>query len=433
MTGIWFYLRQRGMPERALRGALAFTALFPLFPLYAVTMVRDTLFSLACLALSVLLLEMARTKCACLRRVSFCCLLSLAAWLVMLTKSQGVYFVAVIGVACLAYKGARTRAAVALLVPAVLFQTVWLGILLPMWNVAPVGRQEALGPMFQQTARYVVTYPDDVSEKEADVIRAVIDYDHLPELYDPMLSDPVKFTFRQDCLDEWLRDYYKVWWDMLLRHPDVYLQAFIHNVYTSFCVGCETALSYTHYDSMYAMPYPELYVRLSDRIIRQEPVAQTAQQGIQRLPVVGLLFRASYIHGAVPAGGCPVVRRRTRPPTVAAGAEAAVQGIAVGDELYGFSHGVISSWKSTDGSTGMEENEAWDGCNAWETFMFFHSRRDPFWAGVLEQPSPSVGIARPSPCPPVRCSVGVPGIPGRKKHGPVPLGRKISPCFILPV
>ena len=299
MTGVWFYLRRLGMPEKALRGALAFTALFPLFPLYAITMLKDTLFSLACLGLSILLLEIARTKGACLKRVPFCCLLFLDAWLVMLSKSQGVYFVAAIGVACLVYKGVRARAAVSLLVPVALFQTVWLGVLLPMWNVAPVGRQEVLGPMFQQTARYVKEYPDDVSGEEADIIRAVIDYDRLPELYDPMLSDPVKFTFRQDCPDEWLRDYYEVWWGMLLRHPDAYLQALIHNTYGSFYVGHETAPAYTHYDSRYAEPYPELCVPLSDRVIQQELVAQTVLQELQRLPVIGLLLRVGVYPWAI--------------------------------------------------------------------------------------------------------------------------------------
>lgn len=291
MTGIWFYLRRLGMPEKVLRAAILFTALFPLFPLYAITMLKDSLFSLACLTLSILLLELARTEGACLKQLPFCCLLFVNAWLVMFSKNQGVYFIAVIGLACLVYRGVRTRAAVSLLLPAVLFQTVWMGILLPLWNVAPGGKQETLGLLFQQTARCVVTYPEDVSEEEADTIRAVINYDLLPVLYAPMQSDNVKFTFNQDCTDEELSAYFKVWRDMFRRHPDAYIQAFISNCYAGFYVQHETPLSYTRYDNREVRNYPELCVPLPDRVARLEPDIQAALRAVQHLPGLGLLFR----------------------------------------------------------------------------------------------------------------------------------------------
>lgn len=291
MTGVWFYLRRWGMPEKALRAGLVFTALFPLFPLYAITMLKDSLFSLACLTLSILLLELARTEGACLKRVPFCCLLFANAWLVMLSKNQGVYFIAVIGLACLVYRGVRKRALASLLVPVLLFQTVWMNLLLPLWNVAPGGKQETLGLLFQQTARYVTEYPDDVSGEEADIIRAIIAYDYLPQIYAPMQSDGVKFTFNQDCTQEELSAYYGVWWDMFRRHPDAYIQAFISNCYAGFYVRHETPLSYTRYDNREVESYPELCVPLPDQVAKAEGDIQAALRAVQHLPAVGLLFR----------------------------------------------------------------------------------------------------------------------------------------------
>ncbi len=298
MAGGWFYLRHLGLPEKTLRAGLVFTALFPLFPLYAITMLKDSLFSLACLTLTVLLFELARTKGTVLKQNRFRVLLFLSAWLVMFSKNQGVYFIVLIGLACLVYKGTqirtRIRAALALLLPAALFQVVWMGILLPMWNVAPGGKQETLGLLFQQTARCVLTYPEDVSQEEEAAIRAILDYDRFDVLYDPMQSDNIKFTFNQDATDEEMSAYYKVWLQMLRRHPDAYVQALISNVYAGFYVQHETPLSYTHYDNREVMAYPELCVPLPARLERLELPIMLALRGVQHIPGLGLLFSIGF-------------------------------------------------------------------------------------------------------------------------------------------
>lgn len=290
MTGLWFYLRRLGLPHRIFRGGLAFTALFPLYPLYAITMLKDSLFSLACLVLSALLFEIARTRGRCLKKNWFCALLFFTAWAVMLTKNQGVYFIILAGLACLVCRRVRTRAAVSLLLPAVLFQTVWMGILLPMWNVAPVGKQETLGLLFQQTARCVLTYPEDVTAEEEEAIRAVLDYDRFDVLYDPMQSDGVKFTFNQDATEEEMSAYYRAWLQMFRRHPDAYVQAFISNVYAGFYLQHETPLSYTHYDNREVASYPELCIPTPPLLARLEPAVQTVLRAVQHLPGIGLLF-----------------------------------------------------------------------------------------------------------------------------------------------
>lgn len=310
MTGAWFYLRRLGLPGKALRGGLIFTALFPLFPLYAITMLKDSLFSLACLTLTVLLFELARTKGAALKRNWFCALLAADAWLVMLSKNQGVYFILLIGLACLACRGVRLRAALSLLLSAVLFQTVWMGVLLPLWNVAPGGKQESLGLLFQQTARCVLTYPEDVRPEEEAAIRAILDYDRFDVLYDPMQSDNIKFTFNQDATDEEMSAYYKAWLQMLRRHPDAYVQALISNVYAGFYVTHETPLSYTHYDNREVASYPELCVPRPPRLERLEPAIMNALRGVQHLPVLGLLFCVGFFPWVVLFLFLDALRRR---------------------------------------------------------------------------------------------------------------------------
>ncbi len=309
-TAIWTYLRRLGLGVRVCRGGLVFTALFPLFPLYGITMLKDPLFSLILLTFSFLLLELARTGGVRLRDNRFCALLFFNALLVTLTKNQGVYFVAVTALAVLIFFPFRLRAAAALLAPALLFQFVWIGVLLPAWNVAPGGKQEVLGLLFQQTARYVSTYPEDVTEEEAEAIRAVIDYDRLPELYNPTLSDDVKFTYNQDCTEEDRAAYFRAWAQMFRRHPGVYIQAAIHNAYGGFYVERETALSYIHFDLRPLENYPWLQIPMPPHRQAAEPLIRYVLKALQHIPGLGILFRIGAYPWAVLFLFLDALRRR---------------------------------------------------------------------------------------------------------------------------
>lgn len=310
MTGSWFYLRHVGLPERFFRGGLIFTAIFPLYPLYAITMLKDSLFSLACLTFSILLFEVVRTRGDVLQKKTFCVLIFCSAMLVMLSKNQGVYFAAAAGVLCLLFCRRRIRAAAALLAPVLLFQVLWVHLLLPAWNVAPGGKQEVLGLLFQQTARYVSTYPEDVTEEESAAIRAVIDYDHLPQLYRPGLADPVKFTYRQEATEEERAAYYQAWFQMFLRHPDIYVQALLNNIYGGFYLHHETALSYTDFDNRETAPYPELCVSTSPRLQIVGTVARILLGAVQHIPGIGLLFCIGFYPWVILFLFLDVLRRR---------------------------------------------------------------------------------------------------------------------------
>jgi len=84
--------------------------------------------------------------------------------------------------------------------------------------------KEMLSFPFQQTAMYVREYGDDVTEKEKQIIDSVLVYDSLAARYNERISDPVKLLYTGK--DELLKDYFVVWWNQFLRHPDSYFKAF---------------------------------------------------------------------------------------------------------------------------------------------------------------------------------------------------------------
>ncbi|MDO4323490.1 MAG: DUF6020 family protein [Lachnospiraceae bacterium] len=292
LTGVWFYLRWAGLSQRCLKAGLVFTAIFPLYPMDAVCVLKDVSFSVFCLIMSVLLFEIVRSRGEALKKKSFCAALLLDTFLVILFRSQGVYIMILVALVVLVvYRRYWLQAAASLLLPILVFQLVWVKILLPMWNVAPSGRQEAIGILFQQTARYVSEYPEDVTEEEKEVIDKVIAYDLLAEKYNPTLTDPVKFTFRQDCTTEELLEYLKVWLSMLKRHPGTYVEAVLNNCYGFFYLGHSSGLVYKSYVNKDRWKEGSaLHVELP---LQTDPVEKTVSVlpfFLQKIPVIGLLF-----------------------------------------------------------------------------------------------------------------------------------------------
>ncbi len=95
-------------------------------------------------------------------------------------------------------------------------------ILYPALGIKAGSVKEALSVPFQQTARYVNTFPDEVTEEERTAIDAVLVYDELDK-YTPEISDSIKALYREDS--EAFPAYIRHWFNMLLKHPVCYFEA----------------------------------------------------------------------------------------------------------------------------------------------------------------------------------------------------------------
>ena len=95
--------------------------------------------------------------------------------------------------------------------------------------------------LFQQTAKYAIEHPDDVTDEEREVLDTLFDYDELPNVYEPHLADWVKNCLREQEGSETnptgshfaalKKDYLKVWFAQFLRHPLTYIDAFFECSY----------------------------------------------------------------------------------------------------------------------------------------------------------------------------------------------------------
>lgn len=246
-SGVVSFVAASRAPRALAWGTLLFLALFPLWGVYAQAAMKDGLYN-AVLAFFVLSIARIVVKGRLdEERVprSWWAALFISAILACLTRNNGVYLVVPTLIVFAALFRCRAAAAAALATAA-----VYMGVTVLLWPAIGVDmsttQKEMLSVPFQQTARYLATYPDDVTDEERAAIEGVLPYDELPDLYLPDLSDPVKESYKlhnakvegsEEYTEEHpdaLKEYFKAWASMGLRHPGCYVQATIANTYAYF-------------------------------------------------------------------------------------------------------------------------------------------------------------------------------------------------------
>ena len=260
------YLRHIGITKKRLLFIQLVIMFLPIFPMYAICMVKDTLFSAFLLLLMIMMYEIARTNGECFKKWWFDLFLALDCALIMLTKNYGMYIIIIVAIVyAIVYRKYILQVLVSFVPIILVYQFLWVSVLLPLWNVAPVGKQEALSVPFQQTARYVSEHGEEVTEEEKEAINGVLPYDKLKKLYEPMLSDWVKEKFNQDASSEDMSRYFNAWWKMFLKHPEVYIESILNNTYEYWYIDKISDLEYYEFAPYIQehdpdKQYEELYV-----------------------------------------------------------------------------------------------------------------------------------------------------------------------------
>ncbi|MCH5327065.1 MAG: hypothetical protein J1E29_07680 [Duncaniella sp.] len=228
-------------------------ALFPVFPILSVYITKDGFFAYGFLLYTACLLQLYVSKGECIKNLWFL-LMFLASMIVLcFARNQGIYFVVIeTGLLLFVYRKYCLQVLLICAMPIVL--CYWVNHkYYPSINVEDDSPKEANCMPFQQTARYLKTYPNDVTEEELSSIKAILITDSIVEYYLPYLCDPVKqFYFYGKTIvipfdslqhfprwnhqgeSEVLGKYHKSWLSMMLRHPDAYFDAQLSVIYPFF-------------------------------------------------------------------------------------------------------------------------------------------------------------------------------------------------------
>ena len=246
---IIYFLEKKQINKKIVKWIKLFYAFFPLYGIYSVTMLKDPSFSIVCLMLCVMLYEIGDTNGSILKNNKFLALLFCCIMLFELTKNQGVYIIIIVGLILLCvYKKYLQRIGTVFITCIFLYQIVFLNIVLPHFNIAPGGLQEALSIPFQQTARYAKEWGDEVTSEEKAAIDKILPYEELKHLYSPTLSDPVKFRYNQQSTKQELLQYFRVWGKQFLKHPKTYFEATISNCFGFFYPDRKSSFAYYEFE-----------------------------------------------------------------------------------------------------------------------------------------------------------------------------------------
>lgn len=175
----------------------------------------------------------------------------------------------------------------------IIFYQVTNMFIYPIMNVEKGSINEALSIPYQQTARYVTMYEDELTGEEISIISSILDYDTLIESYNPELSDPVKFAAQTPTKLE-LKEYLKVWFEMLLKHPLVYFEATFNNIYNYFYF-CDSTTAQQEFYTYTSTNNRGLEIDREYSLIRGgEELMEITSNTITKLPILNLLNKCGF-------------------------------------------------------------------------------------------------------------------------------------------
>lgn len=218
--------RDLGAPRSLCVAVFLLVGLVPIFGHYASLNMKDSIFSPIYLLWFTLIARLVNSKGGLARSFGFYVALLVCGVLCALTKKTGVYVVVPTLVALsLIYWRAWWRLGLQALAVGGVMWVVLPQVVFPALDVAPGGRQEALGPLFQQTARYVCEHGDEIDKDQRKVIDDVLRYDTLAERYEPAWADPVKYKYVCNAPQKAWDAYFAVWVQQGMDDPQVYFEA----------------------------------------------------------------------------------------------------------------------------------------------------------------------------------------------------------------
>lgn len=227
-VGAWIFtyslkkLLDMGISSGWCTVGILFFAFTPFWGTYAQWFEKDLLYAEIAALQVVFLMEVIRKKSCSIKDGV---LLTVSGILASLLRNNGIYAVvpSLIVLAVWLKKQDRKRVLLALLSTLAAYALVVHGLYYGVVDMAKPSVGEAMGIPFLQTARYVVYYEDELTEYEREVIDRVLSVEGMSS-YNPVDSNPVKGWYRGAELGE----YFKVWFQMLWKHPGCYVSAFIN-------------------------------------------------------------------------------------------------------------------------------------------------------------------------------------------------------------
>lgn len=321
-------MRSLRLSRAARLAATAFFALLPIWGGYAQFISKDTLYTSALLLFTLCLIRLVLAREGRLAAPVGREAAGLFVWglLTCLMRSNGLYVILPTAVFAFAF-AARGRARLAVggaLAGAVALALLFSHVLLPALGVRDETASGLYSVCFQQSARVLRDHGDQVTTEEYAEIDRVLDAENLAELYEPWISDPVKFTFRQygqgaEAEKAALARYRETWLSMLSKYPLTYAEAFFAGNVSYYAFTPKFEGETYNQQAGNRLVFETYELGEDPRFLHTEQIAALEgartllavfARGIRHIPLLGLLYACATYTWLLAGAGMSAVRQR---------------------------------------------------------------------------------------------------------------------------
>lgn len=286
------YMNNADMPLWFCILTAVYYAILPTIRLYSITLCKDTGFALAVMWLIFIFIDIfKRSKKS--RHADKKDLITLAVCLFIMInfRNDGVYvalFSMVLFLICI--KGKKLKIISLYYIGGLIAFHLIYGLILPLTPVQKGSVREALSVPLQQTASYIKQYPDDISVEDRDRLGELFERDPkiIAEVYDPDISDPVKFKFKKEPDTKDISDYIGIWQRGFEKHPELYFKTYANCYYGYFYPARRGSEEYFYnwavtdnYKTRFDLAYGDHRSPFEEKVVK-------VMNKIQKLPVLVL-------------------------------------------------------------------------------------------------------------------------------------------------
>ena len=110
-----------------------------------------------------------------------------------------------------------------------LFTIIGYNGLCNYFSITPGSKAEAYSVPILQVSKCVIEYGDEFSNDEKEIIDNVLEYDKIEKLFNPKNADDLKQSYaRRKPTDDEVKDFFKLWIKLGLKHPIAYIESFLN-------------------------------------------------------------------------------------------------------------------------------------------------------------------------------------------------------------
>lgn len=285
------YLNENNVNKKIVFIVLLLYCFIPMFPLYAMSGVKDTYYTCFIILYVMKLDKIIRFKQEKLSYKEMIQLL-LIMLAVCLFRNNGIYVLILSFPLILIYSKKYFQTLLVIFIGVLAFYGTYTKVLLPSLKITDGSIRETLSIPFQQTARYVKYYNKDLSKNDIKVIDKVLGYETLAKRYNPTISDPVKNEFNKYTTKKELLAYLKVWFKCFFKHPLVYIEATLNNIYGYFSPQSTNWYIYYKYDTR--ITEDKLVNYHYNNLSSLRLILSSFAQGFPYIPLIGLISNIGF-------------------------------------------------------------------------------------------------------------------------------------------